>query len=158
MRNLRDDMIWNESRSIRLSRGLVALFFAALVACDIGGWWLVQFVCENWGVSHGQAGVYVLLACLYLCSVPAYRLLYDLNCLLRNIQAAQVFLPVNVKLLRQISWCCFAACAICLCGMLVWPSLFVIATAAGFVGLIVRVIKNVFEQAIRMKDELDYTV
>lgn len=158
MRNLRDETIWNESRSIRLSRALVALFFIALIACDIGGWWLVQFVRENWGVYHDPAEGYVLLGCLYLCSVPGYWLLYDLNRLLRNIQSAQVFLPVNVKLLRQISWCCFAACAICLCGMIVWPSLFVVATAAGFVGLIVRVVKNVFEQAICMKDELDFTV
>ncbi len=30
--------------------------------------------------------------------------------------------------------------------------------AAGFMALIVRIVKNVFEQAIRMKDELDYTI
>ena len=33
-----------------------------------------------------------------------------------------------------------------------------IAIAAGFMGLIVRIVKNVFEQAITMKDELDLTV
>ena len=33
-----------------------------------------------------------------------------------------------------------------------------IALAAGFTGLIVRVVKNVFQQAIAMKDELDLTV
>ena len=30
--------------------------------------------------------------------------------------------------------------------------------AAGFMALLVRVIKNCFEQAVRMKDELDYTI
>ena len=33
-----------------------------------------------------------------------------------------------------------------------------LAVAAGFMALIVRVLKNAFEQAVRMKDELDYTV
>lgn len=159
MRNLQKDQIWTESRSIKLSRILVYLFFAALVVCDAGGWWLVHFICESVVYqNHGPAGAYVLLACLYLCSVPGYWMLYNLHCLLRNIQAARVFLPVNVKLLRQISWCCFAACGICLCCTPAWPSLFLVATAAAFVGLIVRIVKNVFEQAIRMKDELDFTV
>lgn len=159
MKDLQKDRIWSESKSIRLSRALVYLFTAALAACDIGGWWLVRFVCENVGYrNHGPAGAYVLLACLYLCSVPGYWMLYSLHCLLRNIQTARVFLPVNIKLLRHISWCCFAACGICLCCTPIWPSLFLVATAAAFVGLIVRIVKNVFEQALRMKDELDFTV
>lgn len=33
-----------------------------------------------------------------------------------------------------------------------------LAVAAGFMALIVRVLKNAFAQAVRMKDELDYTV
>lgn len=159
MRNLEHDRVWNESRSIKLSRVLVLLFFIALLACDIGGWWLVQFICEMLvHRNHGLAGGYVLLACLYLCSVPAYLLLYDMNRLLRNIQAARVFLPANVRLLRRISWCCFAAALICLVGAPVWYSLLIVTVAAAFVGLIVRIVKNVFEQAILMKDELDYTV
>jgi hypothetical protein len=40
----------------------------------------------------------------------------------------------------------------------VYPLLLLVAIAAGFMGLIVRIVKNAFQQAIAMKDELDYTV
>lgn len=159
MRDLGSDRIWNESRSIKLSRALVYAFTAALVLCDVFGWWLVQFICEMLvHRNHGLQGGTVLLACLYLCSVPGYILLHGMHKLLRNLQNGRVFLPVNVALLRRISWCCFAACLICLAATPVWYSLSIVAVAAGFVGLIVRIVKNVFEQAILMKDELDYTV
>jgi hypothetical protein len=48
-----------------------------------------------------------------------------------------------------------------ICGVAaVWYCLpmLVIAGAAGFMGLIVRIVKNIFRQAIDMKNELDYTV
>ena len=38
------------------------------------------------------------------------------------------------------------------------PFIFAIGVAAAFMALIVRVIKNAFAQAVKMKDELDYTV
>ena len=34
----------------------------------------------------------------------------------------------------------------------------VLAAAAGFMALLVRVLKNAFAQAVRMKNELDYTI
>ncbi len=159
MRDLEKDRVWNESRSIKLSRALVYIFVAALVLCDVFGWWIVDFICAH--LTHRSQdlqGGYALLACLYVCSIPAYILLYDMHRLLRNIQTARVFIPQNVALLRRISWCCFAACGVSLLCSPLWYSLFIVATAAAFVGLIVRIVKNVFEQAILMKDELDYTV
>ena len=36
--------------------------------------------------------------------------------------------------------------------------LFMLAAAAAFMALIVRIVKNVFQQAIAMKSELDLTV
>lgn len=57
-----------------------------------------------------------------------------------------------------MSWCCAGAALLALGGALVWPTMLLLTVAAGFMALIVRVVKNIFEQAIRMKDELDYTV
>ena len=82
-----------------------------------------------------------------------------MNRLLKNLQAARVFIPENVRLLRIVSYCCFFAamfCAVFAAGFLV--TLWIVVMAAGFVGLIVRIVKNVFEQAIVMQDELDFTV
>lgn len=151
---------WNESRSLGLSQMMVGGFFAVLVLCDIFGWWLVRFLCERLiAVNHGLAGGYVLLACLYICSVPAYVVLWDLHCLLKNIRAGLVFVAQNVKHLRRISWCCVAAALVTAVGAAIeWPSLALITVAAGFMALIVRIVKNVFERAIAMKDELDLTI
>ena len=66
----------------------------------------------------------------------------------------------NVTALRRISWCCTWAAMLCLpTGAVVGlPFIFAVGLAAGFMALIVRVVKNAFAQAVRMKDELDYTV
>lgn len=153
--------LWTESRSIRLSKVMVYLFAAAMVLCDVFGWKLVQLLLyAAGGAGHWVPwqGGYALLACLYLCSVPAYVLLYSMNRLLNNIQQEKVFLAENVVLLRRVSWCCLSAAVVCMAGALFFPSLLIVVLAASFVGLIVRIVKNVFEQAIRMKDELDFTV
>ena len=152
------ERFWTEKNSILLSRVMVAVFTVTLLCCDVGGWWLVRFVCENVMNDHGQAGSYELLAGLYLCSIPAYSLLYSLYRLLQNMEKNRVFIAENVVLLRRVSWCCVLAALICLCITPVWPSLFLVAVAAAFMALIVRVVKNVFVHAIGMKDELDYTV
>ena len=78
--------------------------------------------------------------------------------LLQNIRAQLVFDAKNVRLLRQVSWCCVGAGAVCLVSCLYYLPFIAVAIAAGFMALIVRIVKNVFEQAIRMKDELDYTI
>ena len=47
---------------------------------------------------------------------------------------------------------------ICVVSCAYYIPFFFVAIAAGFVGLIVRVIKNVFAEAIALKDENDFTI
>ena len=63
-----------------------------------------------------------------------------------------------MALLRAVSWCCAAVAAVCLLSAGYYLPFLVAAMAAAFMALIVRIVKNVFQQAVRMKDELDYTV
>ena len=78
--------------------------------------------------------------------------------LLMRVLNGKVFTPGSVALLRAISWCCilaaplFAAVGYWYCSMLV-P-----AFAAAFLGLVVRVVKNVIDQATVIKAENDLTV
>ena len=51
-----------------------------------------------------------------------------------------------------------AAAVISALSALYYAPFFVIAMAAAFMALIVRIVRNVFQTAIGMKDELDYTV
>ena len=43
-------------------------------------------------------------------------------------------------------------------GIVIYLPFAFLAVAAGFMALIVRVLKNAFEQAVHMKDELDFTI
>lgn len=57
----------------------------------------------------------------------------------------------------SLSRVCVCAFALLLAGLWYLP-FFVAAMAAAFMALIVRIVKNAFQQALLMKDELDYTV
>lgn len=149
-------MNWNEDRSISLSQVCVCAFALLLAGLDIFGYWLVGFFLQlrnmNW-----QLGV-VILAAVYLCSVFAWIVLFRLWKLLGNIKAGRVFIPENIRHMRTVSWCCAAVALVCLLAGLWYLPFFVVAMAAAFMALIVRIVKNAFHQALLMKDELDYTV
>lgn len=148
----------NEHRSLRLSQILVVLFGGLVAAMDVAGPWLVRFICVNVARHSGLWFELPLLVCLYVCSIPAYVTLVDLFRLLGNIQRDQVFVEENVMRMRRVSWCCAVVAVVCLFCSVAWISLLVVAMAAAFMALLVRVIKNVFVRAIRMKDELDLTI
>ncbi|NLB53899.1 MAG: DUF2975 domain-containing protein, partial [Syntrophomonadaceae bacterium] len=59
---------------------------------------------------------------------------------------------------RRISWSCFLGAVIALVSVFYYNSWLFVAVAAAFMGLIVRVLKNVFAQAVELKNESDYTV
>jgi Flp pilus assembly protein TadB len=91
-------------------------------------------------------------------AVPAAYLLYSLFRLLRRIETGQVFTADNVELLRRISWSCFAGAIIALISLFYYYPWVFVAVAAAFMGLIVRVVKNVVAQAVELQNEADYTV
>lgn len=113
-----------------------------------------------------ELGKYVLGP--FYAMVPAgYVALVCIDKLLMNIKKDIVFDKKNVKLLRIISWSCFYAAAVCIVAfVLVWLTfsygvgigLILLTAGAGFMGLVVRVVKNVFEAAIEIKDENDLTI
>jgi hypothetical protein len=51
-----------------------------------------------------------------------------------------------------------AVAMICLFAAIFYPTLLVVAAAAAFMGLIVRIVRDSFRQAVAMKDELDFTI
>lgn len=148
------------NRNILISRGLVYFFTLLLVILDATGWWLGMRLEGTALLRHTISfeDSICFIICLYTCSIPAYYVLYALHRLLSNVATGKVFIPDNVQLLRRCSWCLLAAAAICAIGVIWLRVLLIIVAAASFVGLIVRVIMNVFEQAIAMKEELDLTV
>ena len=95
---------------------------------------------------------------LYLAAAAALVIVIALDRLLSNIRQGKVFTSGNVKILRLISYCCFAVSVIFIYFSILRPFAWLVVIAAAFFGLILRVIKNVFEQAIVIKEENDFTI
>jgi len=104
------------------------------------------------------SNLYPFMAILYLCCIPAMAALICLHILLGNIKKEDVFIEKNVKLLRVISWCCFAAASILIFAVQYYLLLGLTAIAIGFIGLILRVVKNVIEEAVHLKTENEFTI
>lgn len=98
------------------------------------------------------------LICLYLSVIPAYAVDIALFLLLHNIRRGQVFTDINVALMRLISWCCFAEAVIYAVFGCWYMTALLVAFVFVFGGVVVRVLKNVLEEATAIKAENDYTI
>lgn len=151
---------WTEARSLAATRGCVRAIAIVCVVLMMLGPRLVSFLMNNGRFYHSGPAVGVFaLAVGYLLAALALGMLWQLDRFLGRLAAGAVFVPQNVAALRGISWYCAAAALICLpVGALLYLPIACMGIAAGFMALLVRVIKNAFAQAVCMKDELDYTV
>lgn len=147
--------MWNKDKSIILSQVLVKICYAVVVGFAVAAQWLV----ELYEKRAGTQGLYTpLLATLYCCVPPAIIALVCLDVLLRNIRRGNAFVEQNVKMLRALSFCCFCVAAVFIYFSILRPFAFVIVFAAGFFGMILRVVKNCFQQAIAIREENDFTI
>ena len=148
---------WNERKSITLTRVVVATAILGSAIMTISGPWLTRWMVTAHALPPRTGPVLLVLG--YLCAVLAFGMLFSLYKFLRRIEAGQIFVPANVTALRRISWCCVGAAVLCLpAGVGIYLPVAFLGVAAAFMALIVRVLKNAFEQAVRMKDELDLTI
>ena len=148
--------MWKKPHSLMLSRIIVLLFLVFLAAGSLGLPWLLRWYI---GFSHKNAAILTpIMISLWACAVPAFAALYFLAKMLRNISADRVFVQDNVRALRAISWCCFAVALVFFFYFFYYVLGIILTILAAFMGLILRVLKNVFERAIAIKEENDLTV
>lgn len=155
--------MWNRKRSATLSIIVCFVFVTVLtVALFIGPWavkwWFILY--RGWSEAKPALAemMVVFKCCFYPSAAFAYIALYSLIKLLLNIKKERIFISQNVTYLRFISWCCFAVALITLvCGILYIPYL-AIFVAAAFVGLLLRVVKNVMQNAVEIKEENELTI
>jgi len=140
-----------------LSKIFTILFAVLLVVCMIFAPWLIARLMYM-SLPAQNAGRTLFLVSIYTGSVPAAALLAFLYALLHQIGAGRVFINENVSYLRYISWCCFAGAAICLASGFYYIPWFAPGIAAAFMGLVIRVIKNVVAEAVALQDESDLTI
>ena len=153
--------MWTKTKSLFLSRILTAIMSGLVVIMtfflpSICRWY--EDISLGTGL-FGSAGIVIpMCISLYICEIFALTALYSLHVLLGNINRNEVFIPQNTACLRRISWACMlAGCSLFIFGL--WRFIFILAAfLAVMFGLIMRVLKNVFEKAVEIKSENDYTI
>ena len=155
--------MWNKKRSVKLS--IVVCFFFAIVltfSLFFGPWCIKLWLVEYRGFNEIGFALHRLLItfklCFYPSSVFAFITLYSLIKLLFNIKNDEIFIIENVKYLRRIYWCCFAVAFITLIGGFFYLPFLFIAVAAAFVGLMLRIVKNVMQNAVEIDEENKLTI
>lgn len=151
-------MNWNQSKSVVLSKVFVILFALLLIVMDVCAYWVVEYYLSVSNVLGSLQDGVMLMAVIYSCSIPAWITLWSLWRILERIWKGEVYVDGNVRDMRRTSWCCITVGMVCFVTGFFYATLFVVAAAAGFMGLIVRIVKNMLEQAVSMKDELDFTI
>lgn len=149
--------MWNGKKSISLSIFCVFMFSDMLIGTVIFAPWLVGWLLDFSRADLAGTEAFFLTT-IYSGSIPAAVLLFCLYRLLRRIELDQVFITVNVEYLRRISWSCFAGAVICIASIPYYFPWAFVAVAAAFMGLIVRVIKNIIAQAVELKNESELTI
>jgi len=140
--------------SVILSRIALLLLSVILAAIDI---FVIPVVNCFYGPDLLRFRVLFIIT-IYALSVPAYPAIFFMNRLLGNLQKDEVFTRENTNCLRYTCWCLTAGFVILVPGSANYLGFIEPALACGFMALIVHIVKNVFEKALLMKDELDLTV
>ena len=145
-----------EKRSIAITSVLIKI---AIVLCT-AALFLMPYAAKMYEqISFQRDNITVpLLITFYVCAAFGFVILFVLNKLIKNIGSEKVFIDENVKLLKILSYCCFAIAVVTLIFARFRILVFVITFAAAFIGLILRVIKNCFTEAIRLREENDFTI
>lgn len=146
---------WTSENSLKLSRIITAAVFALGVIVLF----LIPIITQWYDdVSCKPPIMPILTAALYLGDAVFLLAMWQLIKLLRNIAKQELFTAENVRCVRIISWCCFGAAAVMLALSFWRLTAFMVAFMAGFVGLILRVVKNMLASAAEMREESDYTI
>ena len=149
--------------STNLSIALSIVFFAAIA---FGAFLMPYFVNMLVGTPEEIAqrpffvteGKNVILGLAY--GVLAVAMIADalLFALLIRVRSEQVFTEKSVALIRGISWCAVAIGVLFFALGYYFKLAIVVGVAAVFLGLCLRVVKNVIETATEIKCENDLTV
>ena len=144
-----------QPKSLFIASALVKIVFVIFIAASFFIPWAASWYDS---VSMQEPIFWPLCICLYLTLVPAFILIFCLNRILSNVKTGAVFTAGPVKMLRVISYSCFAA-AVIFAVLGIWRLLaLLLCFAAAFVGLLLRVLKNVFQQAVLIREENEFTI
>jgi len=165
--------LWKPNHSVMLSLVVTYLAGAALLALTICGpvFYMALLSDRHGAISRtgwfewmnmNTGNAFALTVFFYACCPAGWTAIVSLLKLLHNIRKGKVFTRRNVKLLRLLSWCfVFVALTSVLSyfiPMLQGGLQMLMFVPAGFLAVILRVVKNVMEQATIMREEQELTI
>ena len=140
--------MWDNSKSLLLTTWWMRI--ALVLWCALGIVVPILFFMQYIAID-----ILILFGLLF---VPILLAFYSLHKMLSNIQQGVIFSVMNTASLRLVSWACFFAGVFLLIAAFKWPVLIFASGVIGFLGLFVRVIKNMLSEAIALKEENDFTI
>lgn len=157
------DLLWNSKKSIILTKFcILALMVISVIMMFCGRYLISRFLSMTGGAKitiSKELSLYIITFISYILGIIAQVTLFCMLKFVTNLEKDLVFIPQNIKWLRFISYGCLSAGLLLIIVTVVYHKLYLIfSLAALFMMLIVRVIKNAFEQAVKMKEELDLTI
>lgn len=152
--------MWNSKKSVNLS---LVVCFVTIISIVILSLFINSFAINYFDYAndsdHAQYLKYIsFIGSFYPCAVLGIVAVISLIKMLFRIKNENPFCKENVKSLKVISWCCFIVALITFIGGFFYLPLIVVTVAAGFFGLILRVVKNVIHSAIELREENDLTI
>ena len=148
--------MWNKHKSIVLSNVMIKLSYLVWLAGLAFPPYYATLIYTH-PMDHLPRYI-AHLALLYLALAVGLIVLIRLDQLLGNVRRGDVFIAANTGHLRAISYCCFAVGTLFIGYGFLWFVGFIVAAAILFLGLILRVLKNVFEQAVALREDNDATI
>ena len=147
--------MWKSKNSIVLTQVFTYVLAAVLLAATIGSYWLLQWY---FNLQGRNMNLIVILIPFYLCVPIGFIALALILKLLKNIRREEVFVESNVNVIRAFSWCFIYVGIVCFVAGFFYLPFFIIDGASLFMAAIMRVLKNVMQAAVEVKNENDMTV
>ena len=104
------------------------------------------------GDIWGLWGAYLACAVIILVAV------WNMEKLLKNLLANQVFVRENVCRVRRVQWCCGLVALLCLVAAFFALPALLIGAIMGFLCLVVSVVACVLDGAVALREENDLTI
>ena len=148
----------SKNASVTISLILTGVFFAVLIIClfIMPGFVRLILPASSHTIKTGDAVLITAVGyCVLVLAMLADYLLFRL---LLVVRAGRVFTSRSVALIRGVSWCAITISLLFLLAARYYLISLALAFTAVLLGLCLRVVKNVVEEAAAIKAENDLTV
>lgn len=144
-----------QNAALKVSLFFTAVFALALAVLTFTCPWTMKWLCE---ITNNQLIEKFIIGITYLAVPAGWGAIVILFRLLININKGIVFDDSNVKMLTILSWLCLYVGFLSGFATRWYIPFIIVSISALFIGLIVRVVRNIISEAIILKDENDLTI